>query len=117
MKRNIAYIAVFVAALALTWPVYLKVVQARREAAYSAAIAPFQRDLRIGMARADVEKYLDSRHVRYYLVRVAGSDGPTYEIEVGEESFICEWNVYVALEFGAADTLTLIHVKKEGTCL
>ncbi len=119
MRKGIA-LAVFVVALVSAWLAYSKVTQARREAAYRAATAPFQRDLRVGMDRADVRKYLDSRKVVYYSVRYGGSDADTYEIKIGEEpdGLVCEaWTVYVALEFNTADKLREVHVRKIGTCL
>ena len=119
MKRIIA-VALFVIALVSTWLVYSKVTQARQEAGYRAAMVPFQHDLRLGMDRPDVQKYLDLQNVEYHSVRYAGNGAPTYQIKIGEEpgSLVCEsWNVYVALEFSASDKLTDIHIKKVGTCL
>jgi len=71
------------------------------------------------MARADVDKYLDAIHVAHYPVRFGGSDALTYEIKVGEDpsTLICEWNVYIALEFGPGDVLRDVHIRKIGTCL
>jgi hypothetical protein len=118
MKRRVVLIVVFGAALISTWPIYSSIRQARRDAAYRAAIAPFQRDLRVGMPEAEVKRYLDSRHVEYYPVRLDGKDRLTYEIKVGrEDSLICEWNVYIALEFGPTNGLTEVHLRKIGTCL
>jgi hypothetical protein len=95
--------------------------QARREASYRATVASFQRDLHIGTDRADVQQYLHSRKVDYHAVRYGGNDADAYEIKIGEEpsnSLVCEnWDVYVALEFTAADKLRDIHVRKIGTCL
>jgi hypothetical protein len=118
MKKNIALVAVFAVALVSTWPIYSKIAQGRRDAAYRTAIAPFQRDLRVGMAEAEVKKYLDSRQVAYYPVRSRDSDRWAYEIKIGEEpsSVICERDVYVALDFGSSDTLTDVHIKKIRTC-
>jgi hypothetical protein len=119
MRTRIALIAAFGAAMVSTWFIYSRVTQARRDDAYRTAIAPYQRDLHVGMARADVDKYLDARHVAHYPVRFGGSDGLTYEIKVWEDpgSLICEWNVYIALEFGPTDALTDVHIRKEGTCI
>ena len=62
-------------------------------------------------------RHLDSQHVEYYPVRVGGGDGPSYEIKLEEENdLVCEWDVYIALEFSSTDTLTQVHIKKEGTC-
>jgi hypothetical protein len=116
MRKTIA-VALFALALVSTWLVYSKVTQARRETAYRAAIAQFQRDLPVGTAREDVRKYLGSRKMDYH---VAGSQADTYEIKIGEDSgnLVCEpWNVYVALEFGAGDKLHDLHIKRVQTCL
>jgi hypothetical protein len=119
MKTRIAMIAVLGTAMISTWFLYSKVTQAHRDDAYRTAIAPYQRDLHVGMARADVDKYLDARHVPHYPVRHGGSDGITYEIKIGEDpgSLICEWNVYIALEFDPTETLRDVRIKKEGTCI
>jgi hypothetical protein len=117
MKKGIAFVLF---AVALLWFAYSKVTQARREAAYRAAIAPFERDLAVGMDRAEVEKYLDLRKANYHAVRYGGSDADTYEIKIGEEpdNFPCErWTVYIALEFNATEKLREVHVRKVGTCL
>jgi hypothetical protein len=81
-------------------------------------MAPFQRDLHVGMAEAAVKHYLDSQHFKYHPVRFGGSHGPTYEIKIGEEdSLICDRDAYVALEFGNSDGLREVHIKKIRTCL
>lgn len=113
MRKGIA-LAFVALALVCAWFAYSKVTQARREA------APFERDLAVGMDRADVKKYLDSRRVDYHTVRYGGSDADTYEIRIGEEpdNFPCEhWTVYIALEFNATEKLREVHVRKVGTCL
>ena len=120
MKRILAVVIVLLLALGSTWLVYSKIEQARRETAYQTAIAPFQRDLRVGMERTDVQKYLESKSIAYHVVRYGGNDADTYQIKIGEEpgSLVCEaWNVYVALEFNGAKQLREIHIKKVGTCL
>src|SRR5690349_4715037 len=111
--RRVVALALLVIALVSTWLVYSKVAQGRREASYRAAMVPFQRDLRLGMERDDVQKYLDSHNVTYNEVQYGGSEAPAYEIKIGEEpgSFVCDpWAVYVALEFTAADKLHDIHI-------
>jgi len=117
MKSRIALIIVFGTALVATWPIHSKIAQARRNAVYQRAIAPFQRDLHLGMAKADVKHYLDSQHFEYFPVRIGG-DERTYEIKIGEEDgLVCEWNVYIALEFSSNDALREVHIRKIGTCL
>jgi len=120
MRKGLV-VAVFLAVLGSTWLAYTKVTQSRRDASYRAAIAPFQRDLNLGMDRADVRKYLDSHAVAYHAVRYGGNDADTYEIKIAEEpshSLACEkWIVYIALEFTATDKLRDLHIRKIGTCL
>ncbi len=109
-------IAAFGADMISIWFIYSKVTQARRDDVYRTAIAPYQRDLHVGMSRADVDKYLDATQIPHYPVR-RGSDGVVYEIKIGEDpgKLICEWNVYISFEFDHADTLTDIRIKKQGT--
>jgi hypothetical protein len=117
--RKFAAFGVAVAVLVSVWLIYSKVTEARRETGYRAALAPFQRDLRVGMAKADVEKYLKGRGVDYHAARY-GEGTETYEIRIGEEpgNLVCEpWQVYIALEFNSSNTLTEVHIRKIGTCL
>ena len=81
--RKAAVLAVFVVALGATWLLYSKVVQARRESSYRVAIAPFKRDLRIGMDRTEVKNYLNSHSVICNTVHYGGSDGETCEVKIG----------------------------------
>src|SRR5260370_40643299 len=118
--RKIIVFAVLGATAVSAWLMCSRITKARRETAYHAAIAPFQRDLTMGTPRADVKKYLDARNIDYHVVRVGGSEADTYEIKIGEEpgSLVCEpWNVYVALDFSSEDTLRDIHIRRVGTCL
>lgn len=74
----------------------------------------------MGMAKGDVEKYLDSRKIDYHVIKFGGSEGETYEIKIGEEagSLVCKsWNVYIAREFSSHDTLQDVHIRRSGTCL
>ena len=122
MKKVVAFAAA-VALLVSAWLIYSKAAQIRREAHYRAAIAPFQRDLHAGMTRAEVEKYLDSRSVKYYVVSFdqgTESNETTYETKIGEEpgNLACEpWQVYMALEFNSSNALSEVHIRKIGTCL
>ena len=119
-KENERCTSVFAVSLIAAWLAYSKVAQARRDASYKIAIAPFQRDLHPGMDRAEVRKYLDSHGVICHTVRYGGSDGDTCEVKIGEEpdGLFCEpWVVNVALEFSSADKLRDIHIRKIGTCL
>jgi hypothetical protein len=120
MRKRFAVLLVVIALLVLSWTVYSKVSQDRREASYRAAMTPLEKDLRVGMDRADVQTYLDSHQVQYHRVRYGGNGADTYEIKIAEEPdsiFCAKWTVYVALEFSPADKLREIHLRKVGTCL
>jgi hypothetical protein len=115
--RKIIGVSVLAVALFVAWRIYTKVAQARRETAYHSSVEQFQHDLRVGMARADVKKYLDSRGLDY---RAVGKAPEVYEIKIGEEPGgpVCERRmVYVAVEFSYADTLRDIDIRKVGACL
>lgn len=114
------------------WLTYSKVMQARRESAYREAMAPFQHDLHLGMARTEVAKYLDSRRAGYsWQSSENGENALAYVVKIGEEpgGFLCKpWWVYIALEFDPSgkkrkmepdplDKLKDVHIKKIGTCL
>jgi len=133
MKIIVVAIAISVVALS-AWIVYSKLERSRheslaanalREAAHRAALAPYQRDLPIGTSRADVDKYLISKHVNFSGVPGREpSDAASYEVDLGEEpgeSFVCDrWNVYIRLDFKSAlpyDTLQEIRIEKIGHCL
>ena len=129
-------ITAFTVLVLAAWFIYSRVEQARRETAYRAALAQFQRDLHIGMTREETKKYLDSRKVPYQPMYWSepGGAGWSYRIQVAEEpaTIVCKsWDVYIVLNFGstktvsrippdepvASDILQGVHLKKEGTCL
>ena len=116
MRKGVPLV-VFAVALVAGWLGYSKYMQTRREAAYRLALAPFQRDLHVGTSKTDVEKYLHSHDVLYNAIDF----GQTYLVEIAQEpsgNFWCEpWRVCVALEFGSANTLKEVHIRKFGTCL
>jgi hypothetical protein len=121
MKRTSKFGLVIITVLIVGsgWFAYSKVAEVRRESTYREALIPFQHDLRVGMSRADVERYLKNRNIDYHAVSY-GTDADTYEIKIGEDPggpFCKSWNVYVALEFNAAYNLQEIHIRKIGTCL
>jgi hypothetical protein len=134
MRRRVIALAVGAVVVFSAWLAYSKVAQVRRETAYRAAIAQFRRDLSRGMARANVEKYLDSRRVEYHWVYDGGS-AESYFVKIGEDpgSLVCNpWKVYIALNFDASDRLSGggadfkldpsdklrdVQIKKMGTCL
>jgi hypothetical protein len=116
MKKAITLALLLITVLS-GWLAYSKIRQSRRNAAYHAAIGPFLQDLPVGMPRADVEKYLRLRSVKYHAI----NNGETYLIKIGEESpgnLWCEpWIVNIAIEFDSSDTLRDVHIRKFGTCL
>ncbi len=120
MRKPLVILLVAAALLALAWNAYSNIKQARREASYRSAMAPFVDDLRLGMARADVETYLDSRRIPYHRVLDGVAAVHTDEIEIAEEpdTLVCsKWIIYLALEFDVANRLRDIHLRKDGRCL
>jgi hypothetical protein len=119
MRKGVALV-VFAVALVTMWLGYSKYAQAGRESSYRDALAPYQRDLTVGMDREQVVAYLKSHDVMCLTVRYGGSDGDTCEIKIAEEPggpFCERWTVYLAFEFTSADKLREIHIRKIGTCL
>jgi hypothetical protein len=120
MQRKFIVIGCIITLLLATGMLYQHIVQARRNAAYDAAIAPFERDLKRGMAKETVEEYLHAHNLKYNTVQVGGSPGERIEIQIGEESgslFCDPWRVSAALELDQQAHLTDIHIVKTGTCL
>ena len=118
-KRVIIGVLVLTAAVAV-WQIHSRKAQAKRDASYQVALEPYKRDLALGLSKAEVEQYLDSRNVAYHVTRIGGHEGESYLIKVGEDpgSLVCEpWNVYVALEFGSSESLKRVYIDKIGTCL
>jgi hypothetical protein len=120
MRKIIALTALGAAVLVSAWLICSRVAQARRDSAWRAAIVQFQRDLPIGTSKADVQRYLNARNIRYLAATRGGSRVEAYEIKIGEDpgGLVCEpWDVSVALEFSSADVLKQIHISRSGTCL
>ena len=122
MRRCVAFV-VFVVALIAAWIGYSKYTQAKREASYRTALAPYKRDLTVGMDREQVTAYFRAHNLICHTVRYGGNHGDTCEIEIAEEpvglleGLFCEsWTVYAAFEFTSADKLREIHIRKIGTC-
>jgi hypothetical protein len=101
-----------------------KAAQAKRDAAYQAVLAQFQRSLQLGTSRADVRKYLDSQNTPY------GERSWDIVQKIGEDpgdSYACDrWSVFVALKFNRLqgqkdpspfDNLGSISIEKMGHCL
>lgn len=123
MRRSLALIGC-AAALIVGRIGYSRYAQAKREAAYNAALVPYKRDLTLGTGREQVMAYLRARGALCHTVRYGGTDGDSCEIEIAKEPLVgpdrlfCEsWRVYVAFDFTSADKLREIHIRKIGTCL
>jgi len=102
--------------LVSAWLIVPRIRQSRRESAYLVALAPFQRDLPIGMTRDEVKKYLESSHVAHREDWDSEYGGPTYAVKVGEEpgTLVCSSRgVYIALEFDSANVLREVHIRKQ----
>jgi membrane-associated PAP2 superfamily phosphatase len=119
MKKFVVIVAAVVVCV-LAWLIFAKVQQHRRQAAYMAALAPFQHALPIGTSRVSVEEYLHANGVRYNAVEYGGERNWTYQVKIGEESgsLVCDpWQVYVAMEFDPTNRLKDVRLSKVGTCL
>lgn len=126
--RKMGLAAGSVALLASIWLVHFLSVRrdARRreakrvEAAELIQLAPYERDLRVGMTKEQVEQYLALRQTAY-VKSERGSEGFTYEVKVGEEKgdgIACDrWYVYAAMDFDDGEKLSKIHLVKVGHCL
>jgi hypothetical protein len=115
MKKGVALV-VFGLALVSGSLGYSKYMQTRREAAYRVALAPFQRDLHRRKSQNRRRKIFSFTCCAYNAI----DDGRTYRVEIAQEppgNLWCEpWRVYVAFEFGSADTLNEVHIRKLETC-
>jgi hypothetical protein len=117
----------------LSWYVHSRIVQSQRDATYRQALTRFQRDLRLGTPRAQVETYLKSQQVVYSLTYEGGSGAWSFITRIGEEpsaSIVCaSWSVFITFDFlssenkplGAdpspTDTLKRMRIEKVGDCL
>src|SRR6516165_7220247 len=111
VRRKSLILVVLISFLAraalLAYHVYVQRLQAeqsKRDAVYRAVLAQYQRDLRVGMARADVTAYLDSHNIRYGDALIRGSGNAwSYEVRIGTDLShrmdCANWEVYVALDF------------------
>jgi hypothetical protein len=77
-----------------------------RERRYRVILEKYQRDLRVGMNRADVERYLEAHNSRYTFALLKGSGSAwSDKILIATEpsrTFVCgQWEIYVALDFDA----------------
>ncbi len=100
-------ILVLILVLAGTWFAYhlrSQHVQAQRERFYQSVLTEYQRDLHLGMSRADVGNYLNSHHTHYGDASMMGSGNAwSYQVRIGTEPsgmIGCgNWEVYIALDF------------------
>lgn len=111
----VAVVAVIVSA----WFVRFRIQQSRRNAAYELALGPFKRNLAEGTVKEEVEAYLRSHKIAYNEVRIGGHPAETLEVKIGEDpsTMVCDWDVYVAMDFTKEDRLNKVYILREGTCL
>src|SRR5579862_1326446 len=98
-------------------------VRAERQPMFQAQLLQYQRELRVGMSRSEVIRYLQLRGVSY------AEDRREIHVHLGDEPdvFPCNrWGVYVSFEFTQSqplsgpppqDLLGAISVKRIGHCL
>lgn len=132
MKRAIAAVAI-AGVMVVVWQVWAKyearrseseAQQAKRDFAYQAELARFQRDLRLGIPRSEVKSYLNTQKVPYNEMQW------DFEVRIGHEpsnEWFCDhFDVYIDMEFthlkgqsdpSPFDNLDNISVRKRGTCL
>lgn len=113
------------------WFAHTRDVKARQQATHEAAVTPFQRDLPIGTSRADVEKYLQSRGLKYSATWESGkrswSDVVELEKQVDATGRCVSKSTLVSLEFNSSgqsandlpqptDKLQHIYADNPGPC-
>jgi hypothetical protein len=110
VKRSLRFVVVVIllGGAWLAWNTYSTGVKAKqqreRDASYAALLIPYQRDLRVGMTRADVKTYLEAHQVEYK-EQCCGDDSSrgvwSYVVKIGEEpadEWYCDkWFVFVSL--------------------
>jgi hypothetical protein len=129
-----AIVIVVVAGLLLSgWLVYARyearlaeyrAAQAKHDAAYQEQLDRFQHDVRLGMHRAEVKSYLDSKKVSYIQMN------SRLAVKIGEDPadvWYCDrWYVYVEFRFShlkgqteplPLDNLDSISIQRIGSCL
>jgi hypothetical protein len=131
--RKVIVIIVVAGLLLSGWLVYaryearvaqFRAAQAKRDAAYQGQLDRFQHDVRLGMHRAEVKSYLDSKKVSYVQMN------SNLAVNIGEdpanEWFCDRWDVYVEFRFShlpgqteplPLDNLDGISIQRIGHCL
>ena len=118
MRIKKPWMFVFVVVLVvLGLAAYMHISTSRRHAAYQNRLITLQRDLQPGTPEDEILKYLRTRNIPYHVSQ--NNKATRLLIEIGEEPvyLVCEGNVYIALEFGSADTLNRIYLTRIDTCL
>jgi hypothetical protein len=66
-------------------------------------MAPYEHDLPLGTPRADVQKYLESRGIKYFEIGRRSRLHPegSYAVNLGPVSgdIFCDWSAFVVLDF------------------
>ena len=116
---------------AAIWFAHTRDVKARQQATQEAAVTPFQRDLPIGTSRADVEKYLQSRGLKYSATWESGKRSWSDVVELDKQadatSPCASKPTLVSLEFSSSgqsandlpqptDKLQHIYADNPGRC-
>lgn len=120
LKKKLIIVVAVVTCLLGSWYIHSKIAESRREAAYEAILATYQRGFPVGTMQDAVKKYLDSQKVEYSQARI-GNQGAGFEVVIGRypvDGLFCkEWTVYIAIMFGPDDKLSNLHLLRTGTCL
>lgn len=128
MKKRLALVAAVMVVLLSLWLLrsrnQSRRTQAVRDAVYQEQLDRFQHDLRLGMHRAEVKSYLDSKEISYSRIN------SNLDVRIGQDpadQWYCDrWYVYVEFRFShlsgqtkplPLDNLDGISIRKIGSCL
>lgn len=88
-------------------------LQQKREAGYQATVRAYSKDLRLGLTRTEVERYLGARHIGFFqMCCILGRSAYADLVKIGQEDapWYCRENdVFIALQF----TATEVHAASE----
>ncbi len=105
----VVLLVLLLGAAAWLWARHRREQKIRDEAAYQAIVRQYEKDLREGMSRAEVENYLEGRHVKATLICCVAEYRGTYDeiVKVGVEGapwYCTQIGVYVGLQFNGSAT-------------
>lgn len=85
-----------------------EVVHVFRRSSYQQRLSRLQRDLRPGMARAQIDSYLASQRINYGLMGGDSVGAWSYHVLIGREpgdGLVCDhWNEYLSINFNPTET-------------